>query len=257
MSTLDLSSIVDNYYAWLKDSTFIDQMNNNTVRISLPFLDRNNDYTEIYVIKNSENDFILTDDGETYRELEFSGFKFNKERLKILNNILMSHGISIDGDNAIYVNANTTNIYFKKHMMVQCLTRISDLFVSSIPQIRSLFTEDISNFFDENDIRYTSNIPLIGKSKLNNNFDFLITKSKNAPERLIRGLNKLDVQNAKLLMFSWGDVRETREAGMQLITFVNDIDKKIHSVALSGLSEYGITPVLWSDRSKALPMLAA
>jgi len=250
-------SIIDDYYSWLKSVSFLNQLNNDIARISLPFLDRNNDYTEIYAIRQSEKEYLLTDDGATCGELEFSGFELNSKRLELLNTIINSHGVSIDENKAIFTVADIDNLPQKKHMLVQCMMKVSDLFQFKSQRPTSLFTEDIAFFLDENDIRYSSNVLLSGKSKLPCHFDFIIPPSKTAPERLIKGRNRLDNDSAKVLMFSWEDTRDNRSKESQLYVFINDVDVKTKTNAILGLKEYDITPVMWSSRDKSIIYLAA
>lgn len=259
MSAITKNSIVDEYFAWLKGSTFVHKVNDSTTRVSLPFLDRNNDYTEIYIVKKTENEFFLTDDGAIYNELEFSGFNFTKDRLKILDSILLTHGIARDVDNALFVSADADTLYFKKHMLAQCMVKVSDMFILSNPRAKSLFAEDIAEFFDTNEVRYVPNHSIIGKSKLPSIFDFVIpgSKSKNVPARLIKGYSKLDNDKARLLLFSWKDTEGVRAENTELLVYINDIGQNIRQSAISSLQEYSITSIAWQDRQNSLPRLLA
>jgi len=250
-------SVLDDYYSWLKSISFLNQLDNNIARISLPFLDRNNDYTEIYAVKQSEREYLLTDDGATCGELEFSGFEFNDKRLEMLNTIVNSHGVSIDSNKAIFTVADIDSLPQKKHMLVQCMMKVSDLFELRRSKVTSLFTEDIAEFLDENDIRYTPDVMLIGKSKLPCHFDFIIPSNKTAPERLIRGMNRLDNNSVRLLIFSWEDTRDSRSRESKFYAFINDIELQSRTTVISSLKEYDITPVMWSSRVESVNSLAA
>ena len=106
-----------------KENIYQFKIDVNTHRITLPFLDRNNDYTEFYVIKKGHNSFFLTDDGLTLSDLESSGFNiFNsKKRKTILNAIISSYGITLTDDNQLSTYCNIKNIAYKKHMLAQCM----------------------------------------------------------------------------------------------------------------------------------------
>ncbi len=203
-------SVIDDYFAWLKNISFMEDINDNVARISLPFLNRNNDYTEIYAVKRSENEYLLTDNGETCNELELSGFDFSGKRASSLINMVNSHGVSLNSNNEMYVIADINDMPQKKHMLVQCLIKVNDMFASKMPMQKPLFIDEIAAFFDAHSIRYTPNISIIGKSKLPCQFDFAIPKSAGAPERLVRGINNLDNNSAKLLIFNWEDTRLSR-----------------------------------------------
>ena len=67
----EIQILIDNYYAWLKDQTVLHQID-QWVEITTPYLDRHNDYLQIYV-KESNGGFVLTDDGYTIEDLAQSG----------------------------------------------------------------------------------------------------------------------------------------------------------------------------------------
>ena len=256
MSTATFSNL---YADWLKENIQEKQIDKNIFRISTPFLDRKNDYIEVYIIKDREDSFIITDDGYTVGELELSGFNLesSKRRMEIFNTILNSHGISIDDDKSLYVRANLSNYPAKKHMLTQCMMKVSDLFVLSQSNVKSLFIEDVKNFFEQNNIRYTEGPSFIGKSKLLNNFDFVISHYKDIPERIIGVVNNYSLDYAKSIIFSWEDIKEVRSNNPILYTFINDTVKVPSKEALQALSEYDIKYVLWSQRDKYIKELSA
>jgi len=67
----EIQRLLDDYYAWLKDKTALRQID-QWVEITTPYLDRHNDYVQIYA-KPANGVFILTDDGYTIDVLEQTG----------------------------------------------------------------------------------------------------------------------------------------------------------------------------------------
>ena len=63
----------DGYFKWLYDNTTLSEISRCTFRLTLPFLDRNNDCTEVF-IKNENGNYTITDDGETLGKLSLSNF---------------------------------------------------------------------------------------------------------------------------------------------------------------------------------------
>lgn len=252
-------SFVNNYMLWLKNNIIENKITNDTYRVTTPFLDRNNDHIEVYVIMQDKNNFKITDDGATVGELLFSGFsiKGSNKRQDIFNTIIASHGVSSGDNNELYVDANMSNFAMKKHMLTQCMIKVSDLFSLSQPNIKSIFLEDIKYFLESNDIRFTERTSFLGKSRLVNNFDFVIAGHKEVPERIIRGINTIRADYAKSIIFSWEDIKETRPKNATLYTFINDDGKKASKEALQALHEYDIKPVLWSERQNYIEELVA
>lgn len=239
----------DNYINWLKNNIDEYKVDDNIYRITLPFTDSNNTETEVYIIKEGNNDFTITDDGYTFSELEFLGFDFSTPRRKeIIHSLATNYGVSIGESNELYVKANSETLAFKKHLLIQCMIKISDLCILSPSNIKTLFNEDVENFFDNNDIRYMKDLSFTGKSMLQSNYDFGIGKTKNSPERIIKLINNLDSQHVKSAIFSWEDVKDVRPKDTKLITIINDNNKKISKTHLTALNEYGINTFMWSDR---------
>ena len=252
-------NFTDLYLNWLKENIEQYKIKDNIFRMTFPFLDRNNDFTEFYIIQRDNGTYCLTDDGATISELQYSGFEFNKSkhRKAILNSIIAAYGVTLTKDNELTITCTLDELPFKKHMLSQCMIKVGDLFYLSKTNVQSVFLEDVQKFFDENDIRYVENFSITGKSKLTTHFDFAIAKSKTSPERLVTVVNKLELVSAKTIIFAWSDTKELRKPGSKLYTFIQDTDKSVSVDALSALKEYGIQPALWSKRTEYIKELAA
>lgn len=246
------------YLNWVKENIEQFKVRDNTFRITLPFLDRNNDSIEIYIIQKDDETFLMTDDGATLSDLKFGGFDINSDkRKKILDSIIASYGITKTDDNQLIVNCTMNDLALKKHMLAQCMVKVSDMFYLSRSNVQSIFIEDVQRFFEENSIRYLSNLFITGKSKLSTHYDFGIGHSKNSPERLIKVVNNMDVNAAKNIIFAWNDTKEMRQQDSQLYTIIQNSDKKVSDDAVNALKEYGIHPALWTEREKYIEELSA
>ncbi len=74
----DIQSLTDAYHAWLRDKSTLRQID-DWVEITTPYLDRHNDYVQIYA-QRSNGGFTLTDDGYTIGDLEQSGCKLDSRK---------------------------------------------------------------------------------------------------------------------------------------------------------------------------------
>lgn len=247
------------YLHWLKENIEQFQINDTTYCITLPFLNRDNDLIELYIIRKSNDNFLITDDGATINDLQFSGFDpfSSNKRKNILSSIIMAHGVNISSNNELYINCSFQDLALKKHMLAQCILKVNDMFYLSKTNVQSLFVEDVQRFFDDNKIRYVENINITGKSKLPTHFDFVISRSDVAPERLIKVVNNLDSMIAKTIIFAWNDTKAMRKPNTTLYTFIQDINKKISPTAINALKEYDIQPALWTNRVEYISKLAA
>lgn len=249
----------DGYFRWLYDNTVQATINDNISRLTLPYLDRNNDCTEIF-IKQAGNGYILTDDGETLGELSLSNFNLSssKKRTDIFNRILLSHGINKSEDDELCVVCSKEDLYQKIHMLTQCMIKISDLFYTAKNNIQSLFIEDVQSYLDEKEIRYSQNVSFLGVSGLTTNYDFLIPKSKNAPERIVKVVNNIDQQQTNSILFLWNDTFQARRGNSSVLyVFLQDTVKKISSSITTAMNNYHVTPIMWSSREEFADILAA
>lgn len=247
------------YIDWLKQNIDQYKINDTTFRLTLPFLDRNNDHVEIYIIANSDGTYTITDDGATINDLQLGGFDFStsNRRKNILESILSSHGVTQTDTNELIVNCTGNDLPAKKHMLAQCMVKVSDMFYLSRNNVQSVFLEDVQKFFDAHDVRYVDNICLTGKSKLTTHYDFAIARSKNSAERFIKVVNNMDLNTARNIIFAWNDTKDMRQYEAKLYTFIQNTDKKISDDALGALKEYGISPALWTEKDNYIPELVA
>ena len=239
------------YINWLNENIEQYKISDTVYRLTLPFLDRNNDCIELFIKLLDDERYYITDDSETINELKLSQFDIftGTRRREIFDSILAAHGVSFSKNDELYITCSRDSLAQSKHMLSQCIIKVSDMFYLSRKNVKSIFIEDVQNFLDINNIRYIENVSFSGKSKLMSNYDFGIGKSNVAPERIIKVINNFDTTQAKNIIFSWTDTVEERKNKSQLYTFIQDFEKPISKEALSALKEYSIVPFLWSKRN--------
>ncbi len=133
----DIQKLLDQYLVWLKDKTQLRQLD-DWIEITTPYLDRHNDYIQIYA-KKENNGYLLTDDAYTINDLEQSGCKLQSpKRQALLNMTLNGFGIQLH-NKALQVNASPGNFALRKHNLVQSILAVNDMFYLAAPMIESLF----------------------------------------------------------------------------------------------------------------------
>jgi hypothetical protein len=250
MNQIACKELVDNYIKWLKEKIKVKSIG-EICELTTPFLDRHNDYIQIYV-KRTENGFLLTDDGVIIRDLEMSGLEFHTERRKNeLQIILNGFGIRLKGD-ALQVETRPENFAQKKHNLLQAMLSINDLFVLAPAKVVSFFREDVEQFLNLHEVRFTRDIHFIGKSGFNHHFDFVIPPSKQKAERVLRAINNPRKDSISALIFSWTDTRQVREEKAKAIAILNDSENAVSSDIYEALSQYEISAMPWSRRDQFL-----
>ena len=251
----DVETLMDSYYAWLRDKTTW-KKHEAWTEITAPYLDRNNDYLQIY-LKAENGGYVLTDDGSIIDGLLSEGCSLDSpKRRSLLKMTLAGHGVA-EEDGRLTVHATPDNFAWKKHSLVQAMLAVGDMFFLAEPHIASLFMEDVRDWLDASEVRYSAQVSFIGHSGFARKFDFLIPKSKAAPERVVKTINNPVRQSADSIIMDWLDTREVRPESSQLYAFINDNHRDVSSGVIDALGSYKIKPVLWSHRSAAALELAA
>src|SRR5690606_23916439 len=133
----------------------------------------------------------------------------------------------------------------------------NDMFMTSHSNVSTIFFEEVEKFFIENGIRYSDQISLTGKSGLTHTYDFIISGFKETPDRLISTVNNPSPDRAKIEIFGWNEIKDTRRRPTSLYVFLNDKNKHIAPDIIAAFDEYGITGVPWSQRNQYTEELSA
>ena len=257
MNEKEINELIERYFRWLKDKTITRNIGNSWTEITTPYLDRQNDYLQIYA-KKEKDEIILTDDGYIINDLELSGCSLDSPRRKdILKTTLNGFGVQLSGNDSLIVKTNSNDFPEKKHELIQAMLAVNDLFYVASPQVQNLFLEDVTNWFDFNDIRYIPDVRFVGQTGFNYKFDFSIPKSKSSPERIVQTLSTTNRDNAMNLVFKWVDTKERRPIGSTLIAVLNDSDKLISSSVNEAFKNYDIKLINWSQKEASLSYLAS
>lgn len=249
-----MTDLVTSYLEWFK-SQFVSVKKGSYTEITTAFLDRHNDKIQIYAIKN-ESGYLLTDLGETLSDLFMSGVSLDKGKRKvILEGILKGFGVT-QKDDELTITAEQSNQALRMNNLIQAILSVNDLFCLAQPTVYHFFLEDISTWLDTKEIRFSKGVSFTGKSTFSQRFDFLIPKSKRAPERLIRAINAPSRNYAEQIAFSWIDTKEAREEDSECFALLND-SKPIPPGVTESLTKYGIVPIPWQQREDFAARLSA
>jgi len=251
----EMQTLIDKYVAWLKDKTSLRHLE-DWIEITTPYLDRHNDYLQIYA-RRLNGGYLLTDDGYVLEDLQQSGCKIESpKRQALLKATLGGFGVRLN-QNAMEVQASSENFPLRKHNLIQAMLAVNDLFYLAEPIVRSLFYEDVIAWMELHEIRYTPRVKFTGKSGYDHLFDFVIPKSRQLPERILQTINRPSRDTAQSLAFSWIDTKEVRPADSRAYAVLNDSDHTVQPGVIDALRNYDVTPALWTKREDVREELAA
>ena len=250
----NIEQLVDKYYDFLKERTAISRIQGSEwVEISTPFTDVYNDTIDIYA-RREHNDIILSDDGQTLRNLELSGVEISRsqKRRHLLDSILLNHGVNIVNEE---FTAKTTESNFPqtKHNLLAAIAETNDLYVLATHTVGNLFREDVKNYLDDQgDIIYTPYFISRGAVGLEFTFDFQIAYKRT--EILIKSFNSVNKFNLPHFLFTWEDVKQVREKQVQKkvngLAIINDENKEVKTEYLDALQNKCAKHISWSERHK-------
>jgi len=246
-----INTLMDDYYAFLKEKTLVTASNSNDwIEISTPFVGLFNDTVDIYA-KKEGNKIILSDDGNTLRDLELSGLEITRspKRKEILDRILINYGVQMNNEELI-TEANEKDFPQKKLNLISAISETADMYYLARHTVASVFREDVKAYLDEQELIYTPYFISKGSTGLEFTFDFQIAY-KNT-EIVIKSFNSVNKMNLPHFLFTWDDIKKIREQQTQKdiigLAVINDIDREVSDEYLSALNNKGAQYILWSQR---------
>ena len=241
---MDIQKMIDEYARWLKSEITFERIG-EYYEITTPYLDSANDYLQIYVRQDGEN-LLFTDDGYTINSLKMGGFQFIPPRKAHLDRILNQYGVKLCGDE-LTTKATPRDFPHKKHLLIQAMLRVDDMFSMSKSKVASLFLDDIQEFFAQKDIFYSENVQFTGTSGFSHSYDFLLQRTRSKPERLCQAVNIPNKTSMSNILFSWNDTKPVRKSDSQLVVILNDRNSIARGVE-DAFYNYGAKVIKWSER---------
>lgn len=248
----DINHLIDDYYRFLRSKTFLmqDEISQWTC-ITTPFLGLFNDKIEIFA-KKENGKIILSDDGETIRNLELSGVSVSRsaKRRDMLDRILLNYGIELQNKEELTVEADENSFAQKKLNLLSAISETSDLKFLSDHSIESLFKELVHEFLSEKAITFTPYFISKGTTGLEFTFDFHIAYPQT--EIVVKAFSQINKNNLTNFLFSWEDIRPERRRqsrkDVKAVAIINDEDQTIRPEYLEALHSKQADCIIWSEK---------
>jgi hypothetical protein len=252
----EIQQLLDDYVIWMKDKTTLRQIDDAWVEITTPYLDRHNDALQIYA-RRENGGLLLTDDSYIVHDLESSGCSLTTgKRQELLKMTLNGFGVKLKNE-ALEIHASSENFPLRKHNLIQAMLAVNDLFYLAQPMVASLFYEDVVEWLESVEVRYTPKVKFTGTSGYDHLFDFVIPKFRQQPERIVQAINRPTRDTAEAFIHRWSDTREVRSPESKAFAILNDKEQSIPTGVSDALRNYAIQPVFWSQRQRIEKELAA
>jgi|SRR5690625_878186 len=227
---------------------------NDFIEITTPFVDMHHDLIQLYFTDKSDNaPFKLTDDGYIVNELKTLGINIRntQKRKDFFEVTLRSFGINYDqNSNELFVTFDALKEYpAKQHNLLQCIIKITDMLLTSRNTVASIFTEEIEDYFEENNVIFTPRMGFLGKTGNQQTFDFIIPHSKKSNEKLIKAVNKATSRNYINTLFPFTDIQSIRKDS-DLLVIANDLDSPISEKFKKSLTNWDVEVLPWTSREE-------
>lgn len=223
---------------------------NDFVEITTPFVDMHHDYISLFFINKGET-YMLTDDGYIVDELDSLGIDINnsKKRKEFFYTSLNIFGISFnESTSELYVEFNNLSEFpERQNRLIQCVLRVSDMMLTSRNRVISFFTEDIANFFLDNNVLFNESVGFVGRTGRTQTFDFVLPKSKKVKPKLIKAVNNPTPDAYREPLVSFFDVQDTKK-DHSFIVLANDVNNNLSEDFIQSLENYSIYVLPWSNK---------
>ncbi len=258
MNTALNLDVAHEYSEWLKVRLRTVHRGEATV-LTTPFLDPFNDGIRVFVEPHGA-ELLLHDNGDTLENLQCLGIRIeSSERRQALTARALAGCAARMQQGRIEVTATLANLPQRVHYLVTAVARMNDLWMSAAPHRFTDFYETVVEFFDAQNVRYLSNISIPGRT-VEHPMDFAIALPRGG-ERLIKLVGNPTPQTAKIISFTWIDIKDARP-NAERVVLVNDtvqpgsLDeegeenaRKISEQTMSILEGYSDAVYRWGGRS--------
>lgn len=253
---MEANDIATHYFDWIKNNHQFYDINNNSIEVQTPYLDNFGDSISL-IINKVDNNFIISDQGYTLWNLQSHGIdvtKSNTLRNQIMTSIINFDSATLTDKNEIIKSANDRSLSQSIHEMTQILIRLSDLSFTHSSRVKSIFYQEVMDYFSENNETYNffPSFYITGKSHLKHKVDYLFF-NRSRERKLVKVQNSLNKNSIDSVLISWLDTSSYRLANYgentTLDVLVNGENfNNIKDEYIQALNEYNIGIVNFDDK---------
>jgi hypothetical protein len=207
------------YGVWLRERLTTVERGQTQV-LNTPFLDPFHDGIQVYV-EPEGGEMVLHDNGDTIEHLSCMGVKIeeSERRRALIQRATAGCAVRFDSGR-LETTATLANLPQRVHFLLTAILRLNDLWMSAVPHRWTDFFEMVAEFFDQHGVLYTPNVSIAGKT-VEHSIDFVIPLPKRK-ERLVKLIADPKPQTAKVISFSWMELKEARPEADRVVV-LNDL----------------------------------
>ena len=251
------SDLAREYGLWLRERLTTVERGQTQV-LSTPFLDPFHDGIQVHVEPHG-GEMVLHDNGDTLEHLSCLGVKIedSERRRALIQRATAGCAVRFEGGR-LETTATAANLPQRGHFLLTAILRLNDLWMSAVPHRWTDFFEMVREFLDQQGVLYTANVSIPGKT-VEHSIDFVIPLPKRK-ERLVKLIADPKPQTAKVISFSWMELREARPEAERVVV-LNDVRapdpleeqgedefRRVSEQTVAILRGYSSATYRWSER---------
>lgn len=257
-----METLIKRYFDYLKEITdveFIEETGYYLVYFPLP--NRYDEFTSIY-LKTDKDNIIITDGGDSIREIQMLGIDiFNNHRTKLLNKTLKSRGMKLDKDtNEILTITDIENFYYDFNMYLRGISNIQDFYLTKRENALRIFADEfkeyIGTYSSNETFSLEDNISFTGKSNAKLTFNYKLTSQKTNKSTFIKLQSSSD--DVYKNIFLWDDLKDEEKNDNSFLVVINDkgkVSEQKHQEIQQIYKSRNIDSIDWSDKETILLLL--
>ncbi|WP_435005142.1 DUF1828 domain-containing protein [Tundrisphaera lichenicola] len=249
---IDVKDLLKTYLEWLGTQASQEQLDGGWSSITLPYLDRHNDYLQVFIREEFEG-VRITDDGRIIRDLANIGCDLKAvgtKRRRLASTILRGMGLDIDAIDTGEITTNAVNGDFagKLHSVLMSMMAIDGLAVASPPNIAAIFKDDVVDWLRALNIDFQDGATYRGHSGNNHKFDFLVRSKTEGPSKILQVLSKPDRMHVQSFTYEVIDTLQAVQGVPPDFFALYSDSQPLPQHLRNALYSHRIEPVQWSER---------
>jgi len=231
------------------------EQEDNLCHVTVPFEKADQDAVSLWIRQDNDS-YIITDEGETYGMLYLSNVNLNQDRrTKRLQSIKQR----FDLDKAKYevrLRADEATLGRRVIDAVQAVQSISYLLYTRRQYTQSDFRGEVGDYLSEQSYEYIPNAKINGISE-GHRVDYSIKLRKPAYLEALHAEDESTAHSvARRTAYKWTDISKA-DPDATLISTLNDESGEYDDRTVKILTEYSDAYVPWSERSRIKESLSA
>lgn len=251
----DIDTIAKSWLNFLKEQYNLKLIDNNHIALTTPITDAFDDGITVMISLTDSGTYMVSDQGYTIWNLETRGINVMKKNSIRRRNVLStvkSENVQLSSNNEIYSTGPKNEIAQMIFNVIQAVTKIGNLGLSSSSSVRGMFLDDVNDYFENNkkDYRFLKGFELRGKTGLAYKIDYLFMSQSPTSKvtKVYDGLQKNTVEQLLGIWYDTETVRKSNGENMEFDIIIPSISDRDQKEFASNLKSHEITVIPFDDK---------